>query len=71
MVKSFLKLVHAYYFEVMLLKQWSCVKVTRHEEVVERIEGYQRDGWKLHTYNCIQVGVGADANHYLLFERGQ
>jgi len=55
----------------MLLKQWSCVKVTRYEEVAERIEGYQRDGWKLHTYNCIQVGVGADANYYLLFEKGQ
>jgi hypothetical protein len=55
----------------MLLKQWLCAKVTRYEEVAETIESYQRNYWKLHTYNCIQVGVGADANHYLLFEKGE
>ena len=52
-----------------MLKQWSCAKVADFGRVAEMIEQYERDGWKLHTYNCVHVGVGIDANHYLLFER--
>jgi hypothetical protein len=55
----------------MLLKQWSCVKVDSYKEVAEMIESYQKDGWKLHTYNCTQKSVGADASHFLLFEKGE
>jgi len=27
--------------------------------------------WRIHMYSCAQVSVGADAYHYLLFERGE
>lgn len=52
-----------------MLKEWACIKVAKHKDVPKAIEDCEKDGWKLHTYNCIQVSIGADANHYLLFER--
>jgi len=51
------------------LKEWECVKVKKHEDIGKTIEEWQKNGWRLHTYSCTQVSIGADANHYLLFER--
>jgi hypothetical protein len=53
------------------LKEWTCVQVGHHNDVGKTIEEWQKNGWRLHTYSCTQVSVGADANHFLLFERGE
>ena len=51
------------------MKEWECVLVKHHKDIGKTIEEYQRKGFCLHTYSCAQVSVGADAYHYLLFER--
>jgi hypothetical protein len=54
--------------EVNLLKEWTCVQVGHHKRVGEVIEEFQREGWRLHTYQA--QGTPTMVNHYLLFERG-
>jgi len=53
------------------LKEYECVKVGHHKDIGKTIEEYQRKGWRLNTYCPVHIGIGADANHYLLFERGE
>ena len=50
------------------MKEWTCVQVGHHKRVGETIEEFQREGWRLHTYQA--QGTPTMVNHYLLFERG-
>jgi len=52
------------------LKKWKCIQEKNHKNIGEIIEVQQQNGWHLHTYACSQISVGADAMHYLLFEKG-
>ena len=49
------------------LKDWKCVKVGHHMDVAEEIKDYQKEGWRLHTYQA----AGASPAHFLLFEKGE
>jgi hypothetical protein len=49
------------------LKEYDCVQVGHHKKIAEVIEEYQRNGWRIHTYQA--TGFGTDVKHYLLFER--
>jgi hypothetical protein len=51
------------------LKEYECVQVKNYKDIGKTIEEWQKNGWHLHMYSCTQVGVGADAYHYLLFGR--
>ena len=53
------------------MKEYECVQVKNHKDVGKQIMQWQKNGWRLHMYSCAQVSVGADAYHYLLFERGE
>ena len=49
------------------MKEWECVQVNHHKNVGKTIEEWQRNGWRLHTYQA--QGSPTIVNHYLLFER--
>jgi hypothetical protein len=49
------------------MKQYKCVQVNHHNEVVPTIEKHQMEGWHLHTYQA--AGMNGSVNHYLLFEK--
>jgi len=49
------------------LKEWMCVQVKHHGNVANTVEKFQKNGWRLHTY---QIG-GLAVYHYLLFEKGE
>jgi len=51
------------------LKEWQCVQVNHHNGVGSKVEEWERNGWRLHTYPCAQLR-GSEINHYLLFEKG-
>jgi len=51
------------------LKEWKCVQVGHHKKVAETIEEYQKEGWRLYTYQA--AGAPGGWNHYLLFEKGE
>jgi hypothetical protein len=51
------------------LKEYMCVEVKHHKNVGEKIEEWQKSGWRLHTYQV--TGRDIWINHYLLFERGE
>jgi len=51
------------------LKEWICVEVGHHKRVAGTIEEYQRNGWRLHTYQA--TGQATLVSHYLLFEKGE
>jgi len=51
------------------LKEYMCVEVKHHKNVGEKIEEWQKNGWRLHTYQV--TGRDIWINHYLLFERGE
>jgi hypothetical protein len=54
------------------LKEWECVQVDSHKDIGRTIEQWQRNGWRLNTYQAAGMGAGPMAykvNHYLLFER--
>jgi hypothetical protein len=53
------------------LKKFECIEVKRHKDVSKTIEDWQKDGWRLHTYNCTQYGIAGDVHHHLLFEKGE
>jgi len=70
---------HAFYGRLVLkftegdveLKEYMCVEVKHHKNVSEKIEEWQKNGWRLHTYACAGVRLAGDVNHYLLFEKGE
>lgn len=51
------------------MKEYTCVQVSHHKKIGEVIEQYQKEGWRLHTYQA--QGTPTLVNHYLLFERGE
>jgi len=51
------------------MKKWECVQVKSHKDVGETIEQWQKNGWRLHTYQA--TGRDIWINHYLLFEKGK
>jgi len=53
------------------LKEWKCVAVGHHENVGKVIEEWEKQGWRLHTYQAAGMGgaIHYTVNHYLLFER--
>ena len=53
------------------MKEWECVQVEDYKNIGAIIKGKQQNGWRLHTYACAQISVDAEANHYLLFEKGE
>ena len=56
------------------MKEWKCVEVKHHKDVGRIIEEYQNQGWFLNTYQVAGMGAGPmsyNANHYLLFEKGE
>ncbi len=53
------------------LKEYDCIEVKHHKDVGKAIEQWQKNGWRLHTYNCTQYGIGGDVHHHLLFEKGE
>jgi hypothetical protein len=50
------------------MKEYECIQVNHHKDVAPTIEEWQRNGWRLHTYQA--TGQTTAVNHYLLFERG-
>jgi len=56
------------------LKEYVCVEVGHHKNVGKTIEEYQKNGWRLHTYQTAGMGAGPMSftiRHYLLFEKGE
>ena len=51
------------------LKEWMCVQVKHHNDVASTIERFQKNGWRLHTYQV--TGRDVWINHYLLFEKDE
>ena len=43
------------------------MQLGHHKDIGKTIEEWQRDGWRLHTYQA--QGSPTIVNHYLLFER--
>jgi hypothetical protein len=58
---------------IVKLKEYECVEVKHHEDVGRTIKEWQKNGWRLHTYQATgTVGLAsAFVNHYLLFEKGE
>jgi len=71
--------LHANYYRVtysealqkgeIRLKEWKCVQIGHHKNVAKAIEKYQKEGWRLHTYQA--TGQATLVSHYLLFEKGE
>jgi len=55
------------------LKEYECVEVKHHNDVGKTIKEWQKNGWRLHTYQATgTVGMATSfVNHYLLFEKGE
>jgi hypothetical protein len=55
------------------LKEFECVEVKHHNDIGRTIKEWQKNGWRLHTYQATgNVAVAtAFVNHYLLFEKGE
>jgi len=55
------------------LKEWECVQVKDHKDVGKTIGEWQRNGWRLHTYQTAGSAgpMSSFVNHYLLFEKGE
>lgn len=52
------------------LKEWECVQVGHHKNGGKTVEEWQKNGWRLHTYQATGPYMG-EINNYLLFERGE
>ena len=53
------------------MKEWQCVLVPNHKDVGRTIEGWEKNGWRLHTYACAgNAALTLRTSHYLRFERG-
>jgi hypothetical protein len=46
-----------------------CVEVNHHNDIGRTIEEFQRNDWRLHTYQA--TGRDIWIKHYLLFEKGE
>lgn len=58
---------------IIQLKEYECAEVGHHKDVGKVIEEWQRNGWRLHTYQAAG-SAGAMTQfimHYLLFEKGE
>jgi len=55
------------------LKEYECVEVKNHNDVGRTIKEWQKNGWRLHTYQATGnvAPMTAFVNHYLLFEKGE
>jgi hypothetical protein len=54
------------------LKEYECVEVKHHNDVGRTIKEWQKNGWRLHTYQATGIfSVTTSVNHYLLFEKGE
>jgi hypothetical protein len=56
------------------LKEYECVEVQHHKDVGRTIKEWQKNGWRLHTYQTAGMGAGPmsyEVHHYLLFEKGE
>jgi len=51
------------------LKEYTCVEAKHHKNVGKIIEEWEKNGWRLHTYQV--TGRDIWVNHYLLFEKGK
>lgn len=47
--------------------EYVCVQVNHHKNIAKTIAEYQKEGWRLHTYQA--TGDPNFINHYLLFQR--
>lgn len=47
--------------------EYVCVQVNHHKRIAKVIAEYQKEGWRLHTYQA--TGDPNWVNHYLLFQR--
>ena len=59
---------------IVKLKEYECVEVKHHNDVGRTIKEWQKNGWRLHTYQTAGMGAGPmsyEVNHYLLFEKGE
>jgi len=59
---------------IVKLKEYECVEVKHHKDVGRTIKEWQKNGWRLHTYQTAGMGAGPMSyvvNHYLLFEKGE
>ena len=58
---------------IVKLKEFECVEVKHHNDVGRTIKEWQKNGWRLHTYQATGNVAMATAfvNHYLLFEKGE
>jgi len=57
-----------------IMKEWTCIEIGHHKNISKTIEEWQRNGWRLHTYQVAGMGAGPMAynvKHYLLFEKGE
>lgn len=57
---------------IVELKEYECIELSDHRKIGKTIEQWQKDGWRLHTYQAAGMGAGPMAykvNHYLLFEK--
>ncbi len=56
--------------KVSWLKEWECIELGRHEDVGRTIMDWEKNGWKLHTYQAQRIITLVNPEyHYLLFER--
>ncbi len=55
------------------MKEWKCVLVGNHADIGKVITDWEKEGWRLRTYQATgTVGMAtAFVNHYLLFEKGE
>jgi len=49
------------------LKEYESVRVDHHKDIGRTIEEWQKNGWRLHTYQV--TGRDIWISHYLLFEK--
>ena len=61
--------IYSYISEVSKMKKFECVQVDNHKDIGRTIEKWQKDGWRLHTYQA--TGRDIWIKHYLLFEKGK
>ena len=53
-----------------IMKEYECVEVNHHNKIAEVTEKYIADGWRLYSYQAINMSMTKNVNHYLMFEKG-
>jgi hypothetical protein len=53
------------------MKEYMCAELKHHKDISKTLEEYQREGWRLHTYQATatMVGLTPMVSHYLLLEK--